>query len=230
MADQTPQLSGDYAPVDDHPFYSTGEHPQGPIADSQSSNSEDNDHDSAIGSFRSSQSTSLTPSVYEYRHDFGRRYHAARNDADYSLPNDEREMDRLDLQHHLCKMTFGGVLHRAPLRPGIDNHVLDLGTGTGIWAIDFAEQFKSAQVVGVDLSPIQPGVVPPNCQFYVDNFEKDWTFDSGSFDYIHGRMLMAAVKSWPRIIEQTYKTLRPGGWVEFQVRFGALSPDELRLS
>jgi methylase of polypeptide subunit release factors len=44
-----------------------------------------------------------------------------------------------DLQHHLFTLTFDGKLHIAPieeLKGGIHN-VLDIGTGTGIWAIDF---------------------------------------------------------------------------------------------
>lgn len=41
----------------------------------------------------------------------------------------------VDLQHNLWKITLGGSLHLAPI--GAIPKVLDLGTGTGIWAIDF---------------------------------------------------------------------------------------------
>ena len=54
-----------------------------------------------------------------------------------SQPNDEQEQDRLDLSHHIYKMLFQGALHRAPVKD--PRRVLDIGTGTGIWAIDFAE-------------------------------------------------------------------------------------------
>ncbi len=46
-----------------------------------------------------------------------------------------------DLQHNLFLLTFGDKLGLAPpCFPDTKvNHVLDLGTGTGIWAMDFAE-------------------------------------------------------------------------------------------
>lgn len=53
------------------------------------------------------------------------------------MPNDEREQDRLDLYHHMFLLILGGKLHTAPLEN--PQKVLDVGTGTGIWAIDFAE-------------------------------------------------------------------------------------------
>lgn len=52
-------------------------------------------------------------------------------------------------------MTLGGQLSLAPLRAD-PKHVLDLGTGTGIWAMEFATEYPAAAVVGSDLSPIQP--------------------------------------------------------------------------
>ena len=79
-------------------------------------------------------------------------------------------------------MTLSGDLHLAPLSTGIQ-HVLDLATGTGIWAIEFATKYPSASVVGTDLSPIQPLYVPPNCSFEVDDSDDPWIF-SQKFDYV----------------------------------------------
>lgn len=45
------------------------------------------------------------------------------------------EQQRLDLQHQLFLMTFDNKLSLAPT--GELHNVLDIGTGTGIWAIDF---------------------------------------------------------------------------------------------
>ena len=45
-------------------------------------------------------------------------------------------------------------LHFAPLvQP---KRILDIGTGTGIWAIQMAEQYPESTIWGTDLSPIQP--------------------------------------------------------------------------
>lgn len=76
--------------------------------------------------------------MFEFTYANGRRYHSDRfRHADYFMPNDENEQERLDLYHHLFLQLLGGKLYTAPLKN--PQTVLDVGTGTGIWAIDFAE-------------------------------------------------------------------------------------------
>jgi SAM-dependent methyltransferase len=116
-----------------------------------------------------------------------------------------------------------GPLYLSPIPPST-NSVLDLGTGTGIWAIEFADEHPSTTVTGVDLSPVQPRWVPPNCKFEVDDVEADWTYplpdpDGGGgqgFDYIHSRMLLLGLKDWPKLFRQSFEHLRPGGYFEAQ--------------
>ena len=64
------------------------------------------------------------------------------------------ELDRLDLQHHVITLLLGGELHLAPLLN--PKKILDIGTGTGLWAIEMADRYPDAMVVGTDLSPTQP--------------------------------------------------------------------------
>src|SRR5947209_1091117 len=106
---------------------------------------------------------SITSSILNYQYENGRRYHAFRG-GHYYLPNDEREQDRLDFEHHVFCLVLDGELFRAPITKN-PQRVLDMGTGTGFWAMEFADQFPSAVVLGNDLSPIQPSWVPPNCSF-----------------------------------------------------------------
>jgi len=55
----------------------------------------------------------------------------------------QREADRLDLQHHMFNLTYQ-TLHLAPLHN--PKNALDIGTGTGIWAVDFADLYPDCQV------------------------------------------------------------------------------------
>lgn len=122
----------------------------------------------------------------------------------------------MDLHHHVFRLALGGGLVRAPIPPTVQR-VLDLGTGTGIWAIDFADEYPSATVIGNDLSPIQPAWVPTNCKFMVDDMESEWLYKPyEAFDYIHGRGLGGSVRDWDKLYGQIYRNLKPGGWLEMQ--------------
>lgn len=43
----------------------------------------------------------------------------------------------MDLLHHIYNLILDGEIHIAPIKD--PQRVLDIGTGTGIWAVDFAE-------------------------------------------------------------------------------------------
>lgn len=91
--------------------------------------------------------------------------------------------------------------------------VLDVGCGTGIWAIDFADEHPETEVIGVDISPIQPEFVPPNCRFELDDVTAAWTFPENYFDMIHVRCMFGSVADWPKLYEEVYNHLTPGGYI-----------------
>ena len=130
------------------------------------------DTDSAIGDDDIESSTaSLRSSIYAHVYENGRRYHSFRA-GKYVLPNDETEQERLDLSHHTFRLSLKGGLCLTKL----DNpkRILDVGTGTGIWAIDIGDLYPEAEVIGTDLSPIQPQWVPNNVKFEIDDCTDDW--------------------------------------------------------
>ncbi|KAE9572310.1 hypothetical protein CGMCC3_g11722 [Colletotrichum fructicola] len=121
----------------------------------------------------SSYTKSMTESVKNFKKEYGRRYHAYR-EGSYNFPNDEGEIKRLDLMHTLISKTIGWRWFLAPVNHNKMHRILDVGTGTGTWAIEVADVFPHAQVIGNDLSPIQPEWVPQNCKFEIDDVESAW--------------------------------------------------------
>ncbi|KIH93385.1 hypothetical protein SPBR_04152 [Sporothrix brasiliensis 5110] len=173
----------------------------------------DSDADSALGDVDAPSSTqSVRSSIYEFVEENGRTFHKYKQ-GKYFMPNDKSEQERLDLQHAIFVLLLKGQLARAPIED--PQRVLDVGTGTGIWAIEFAQAHPAAQVIGTDLSPIQPDFVPPNCRFEIDDAEDDWTYAS-PFDFVHLRLLWHSFHDPRRILQSAYDHLRPGGYVEWQ--------------
>jgi ubiquinone/menaquinone biosynthesis C-methylase UbiE len=118
-------------------------------------------------------------------------------------------------------------LFLAPIGDNPQN-ILDIGTGTGIWAINMADEFPSAKVVATDITPSQPNFVPPNLEFQIDDAQQEWTFESESFDFIHIRYLQGSIDDWDKLYSQVYRCLRPGGWfqhIEPDLQMTSQSPD-----
>lgn len=77
-----------------------------------------------------------------------------------------------------------------------------------------ADEFPDAEVIGTDISPVQPSWIPPNCSFQIDDAQLDWTFKKNHFDVIHARCLFGGIDDWQRLYDQAFTHLKPGGWFE----------------
>jgi SAM-dependent methyltransferase len=154
--------------------------------------------------------SSLGSFQFDDIHEHGHRYHGS---AGVLLPNDESEQDRLDLQHHILKMCLDGGL-TATILPTSPQNIFDVGTGTGIWAIEMGDKYTSAQITGVDISPIQPLWVPPNVVFEIDDITKPWLRTKGSMDFIHIRNMVGSIRDWKAVFAEALEYLRPGGKIE----------------
>lgn len=92
------------------------------------------DDGSSSGSRRPSDSTSLSSSIFEHSYQNGRRYHRYRHGR-YPLPNDETEQNREDMLHAMMLEATDGRLFYAPIGE-YPQKIVDLGTGTGMWALE----------------------------------------------------------------------------------------------
>ncbi|KAL0941445.1 Phosphoethanolamine N-methyltransferase 3-like protein 1 [Colletotrichum truncatum] len=174
---------------------------------------DDDDRDSAVGDDGANSTASITSSILEYRTIQGRRYHSERHDTRYFTPNDDQQSESVDITHHYLQLLLDGKLYLAPIKENAEK-VLDVGTGTGIWAMDFADEHPDTEVTGTDLSPIQPAWVPPNVLFEIDDCTQPWTWNPNTFDFVHIRYLFGAIIDWTALFKEAFRACKPGGWVQ----------------
>ncbi|KAF5969528.1 methyltransferase [Fusarium coicis] len=169
------------------------------------------DTDSTLGDDNAESTASITSIILEYRNINGRTYHHDIGNAQYC--------------HHVLTLVLDGALYLAPLSKDIKS-ALDIGTGTGIWAIDFADSFPDTQVIGTDVSPIQPGWIPPNLRFDIEDCTQEWTFAPNSQDYIHFRWLVGSIVDWDQLFKEAYRCLKPGGYIESHEALSRMDCDD----
>jgi len=121
----------------------------------------------------------------------------------------------------LLTRTMGGVLvERNNDLTGI-NDVIDLGCGSGGWAMDIARQYPEISVTGVDNNESLLQYVKAharvreleNVQFQTMNILQPLDFPDTSFDLVNARCLFSSFtpKDWPPLLQECKRILRPGG-------------------
>ncbi|CCF42774.1 methyltransferase [Colletotrichum higginsianum] len=145
---------------------------------------------------------------------YGHTYHGS---GLLLMPNDESERARLEIQHQLFKLCLEGALTATKLPTDRALNVLDIGSGTGNWAVEMGEQYPLANIMGVDISAaLLPTTVPPNVVFEVEDANEDWAREKNSLDFVHMRNLVGGgIPDWRALFQQAYEHLKPGGQIEF---------------
>jgi ubiquinone/menaquinone biosynthesis C-methylase UbiE len=116
------------------------------------------------------------------------------------VPNDEPKIQRLNEQHWILTQVKGGRLHHAPLSKKDKLKILDVGYGSEIWCIQMAEAYPTAQVIGMDVSPIQPSNKPANVEWITLDMEKEWPYPADYFDFIHLSLVHGCVEDWDKMV------------------------------
>lgn len=139
----------------------------------------------------------------------------------YLLPSDEKEWGRLDKQGSAMTVSFDGHLYPCadvveaildPSTPG-EKRILDLGCGTGGWAIDMATKFPHAVVTGVDVAPtpLDMDTLPPNLSFEIDDVNLGLEHFHNQFDLVHMRCVMGGITDMDKTLRDIQLCLKPGG-------------------
>ncbi|GMK57011.1 hypothetical protein CspeluHIS016_0308510 [Cutaneotrichosporon spelunceum] len=152
------------------------------------------------------------------------------------------ERDVLDLESRLHETMYEVAGGRHSFVDGEPATVLDLGTGTGLWPISAALQWRRARIIGADLVPCQIDVqalaaaetrartsmsseagglgvwasVAARVSFQQFDFLEGLPYDSGVFDMVHIRFVGLGVPEthWPELLDEAVRVLRPGGALE----------------
>ncbi|CAE6487325.1 unnamed protein product [Rhizoctonia solani] len=166
----------------------------------------------------STVTSSRTPDFFRQLHD--RQLNCM--NTTYMLPADDQEMKRMDIEHRMMKFIMGGKNYVGPVvdalakAPGIQRRVLDCGTGNGLWAIEMADEFDWVEVTGVDLAPVQPRRVPPNCVFELFDLDgQRLPYPDNWFDVVHARSVYTGIRHYSIFLRELARVLRPGGVVIF---------------
>jgi len=127
-----------------------------------------------------------------------------------------QEVKRLDDMHEGYKKFLDHELSFAPLRECQPKKILELGTGSGAWAIQAANEFPNAEVLAVDLSPLPSRPLPPNMKFQILNILDPLPFEPETFDIIHERLVFMHLPKPEQVISRVIPLLKPGGWLLMQ--------------
>lgn len=143
------------------------------------------------------------------------------------MPNDELEQERESIKHKLyVDYILEGSCMRSPIGTN-PQKIVDMGTGFGFWPQDgtvklsrafeqpstltafvVADQFPSARVIGIDITPVQPQWIVQNLEFRVedvDDDERPWTNIYADADLIHNRALLQTIRNPRRFLQRAFE-------------------------
>lgn len=123
------------------------------------------------------------------------------------------ETIRLDELHAGLTAFFDGHLSLAPLESLKPTNILELGSGSGAWAIQAARQFPDALITAVDIAPMPERDVPSNIHFRKMDITKRLPFNSEGYDVVHARFVMMHLHGGEEILKRVVHLVRPGGWL-----------------
>jgi ubiquinone/menaquinone biosynthesis C-methylase UbiE len=133
------------------------------------------------------------------------------------------ELTRLIIQDQILTEAMGGVLSEQT-DPSNFHRVLDVGCGTGGWAIDAAKAYPHMSLVGIDISEhminyarehARAEQVAERVSFHVMDALSELKFPPASFDLVNLRMGASFVRTWdwPGLLGEFQRITRPGGIV-----------------
>ncbi|GKT94526.1 methyltransferase domain-containing protein [Colletotrichum tofieldiae] len=153
---------------------------------------------------------SLTPSITDYVYQDGRSFHRFR-EGRYHFPNDGPEQRRELMKHDTMMLLRGVRLHYARCRTRRESSMSGRGSAYGprrLTAVTckraVGDKYPGAAVVGLDLSPIQFLMQPPNVTFIIDDAEDEWDDPPNTLDFVRLGNMAPSIRDWPKLFRSAY--------------------------
>lgn len=135
--------------------------------------------------------------------------------------NKREELERLVVQDRMVTEIMNGVLAE---QSGVESwqRVLDVGCGSGGWALETARAYPSLSVVGVDISPLmieyanaqaQAQQLSAQVAFLVMDALVKLDFPTAHFDLVNLRFGSSFLRvwDWPKLTNEMLRVTRPDG-------------------
>jgi SAM-dependent methyltransferase len=149
----------------------------------------------------------------------GRKF--LRDSDKYILPSDEKELDRLHVQHDL-QIQIWNSHFSSPVEEILKlggAQVLDVGCGSGNWLLEMATNYPLSNFTGIDILPLYPmDIHPLNVIFESVDVSTGLPFPDNHFDFIHLKCLLSTISekycNMKTLFNELKRVLKPGGWIE----------------
>lgn len=137
----------------------------------------------------------------------------------------------MNLEHKLLTLKTGLFSFPEAVVPalgGEDTWILDVGSGSGQWVVDMANEFPRAAVVGLDLTVascdgcVWPYIlcntaltatsfIPLNCRFELDDMNEKMFHYRSKFNFVHLRGVGDGISDYNEFLHESFAMLKPGG-------------------
>ncbi|KAF7363228.1 Methyltransferase str2 [Mycena venus] len=96
---------------------------------------------------------------------------------------------------------------------GKPRKILEIGAGSGAWAIHAAKLYPEADVLAIDMNPLPARPLPPNLSYQQVNILEPFPFPAGTFDVVHIRLVLIHLPDAFSVLSRIIDLVAPGGWL-----------------